>query len=231
MRYLFSREAYAEPVDCMVFPMNVEDQESPTRLLIREVPTSQIRFDLAVPDFYSGSIWSFVDVFVEAIGGRNGATDPDVNSGVVLRAEPWGLYGATHWLVIRNPFCATTQASYGIRYSWKPSTSTVSSLRRLGAHWRMRRRPCRETSDLSHRMGRASSVSLPYAREQAPFLARYYSARNAIVIVSGVRCVFNCNATEYLRMRDASSPKLNNVEERRIPAKDSVCVNIFRDIP
>ena len=60
------------------------------------------------------------------------------------------------------------------------------------------------------------------------FLARYYSANNAIVIVSGLRGVFICKDTEYVFARRPSFLKLNNVGARRCPSDGSVCVNICR---
>ena len=69
-------------------------------------------------------------------------------------------------------------------------------------------------------------------RQSAHLLAlvRYYSDNIDIVIVSGLWCVFICKYAEYVAMWGASFLKPNNVEARRCPAEDSVCVNIFRQI-
>ena len=131
MHYLRTHCVYADTGDCMLFPMNVEVAESPTRLLRREAHTVRIRFDLGVPYFYCGAIMPFVDVFVEILGGFNGATDTDVCLGIVFRARSWSVRGdplvGHHESVLRQ-----LPAVVGSPVIRKLFTSTVSSLKRLG---------------------------------------------------------------------------------------------------
>ena len=209
--------------------MNVEVQGPPTRLLRREVRTAQIRFDLVGPDFYCGSIRPVVDVFVEILGGRNGATDLDVNEGVVLRAEPVVVRGdplvgnQESFLRIRPADAGPPVLRESFYFYCIRSEAFGVSVGAFAAFHAGRLRIRRLARTAHHRC----RYSTPVRMIRLP--ARYYIANNAIVIACGIRGVFICRDAAYVGIREASSLKINNLKETRCPSKDSDCVNIPHD--
>ena len=181
--------------------MNFAARDPPTRLLRGEVPTVQIRLDIAVPDFQCGSIRPFVEVLVEIIGGRYCDTGMGVNSGVVLRTEPGvvrgdPLIGHQEPVLRHHPSVVGPSVLRESAYFYCILSEAFGvPLGAFAAFHAGGLRIYRPSWAAHHR----SRYRMP--ERMFPVLARYYSANNDIVIVSGHRIVGICKDADYVGMR------------------------------